>query len=67
MYVGKVTSGILVLYSTIASACILYLNLILGLVAFTLVGAFVTNYFLRIATKSFKDCYGEYVVEDEIN
>ena len=67
MYVGKVTSGILVLYATIASACILYLNLILGLVAFTLVGAFVTNDFLRIATKSFKDCYGEYVVEDEIN
>lgn len=66
MYVGKIGSGFLMLYGTIVSACILYMNIILGLVAFTIMGAFVVNDFLVIAAKSFKDCYGNYIVEDKI-
>lgn len=66
MYAGKVTSGILTAYGTIAAACVLVFNVWLGLVAFVVVGSFVVNDFLRIATKTFTDCYGEYIVEDKI-
>lgn len=66
MYAGKVASGILILYGTIFSACMLALNLYLGLVSFVVVGTFVVNDFLRIATKTFKDCYGKYIEEDKI-
>lgn len=66
MYAGKLGSGFLMLYGTLVAACILYLDLVLGLIAFTVVGSFVVNDFLRIATKSFKDCYGNYIVEDKI-
>lgn len=66
MYAGKLASGFYILYGTIASACVLYLNLILGLVCFTIMGAIVVNDFLRIATKTFTDCKGNYIVEDKI-
>ena len=66
MYAGKIGSGFLILYGTIVSACIIYLNFVLGLVAFTVMGAIVVNDFLRIATKTFKDCYGAYIEEDNI-
>ena len=66
MYAGKLGSGFLMLYGTLVAACILYMNFVLGLVAFTVMGSFVVNDFLRIATKSFKDCYGNYIVEDKI-
>lgn len=66
MYAGKVTSGILIAYGTIAAACVLVLNIYLGLVAFVVVGSFVVNDFLRIATKTFKDCYGNYIVEENV-
>lgn len=66
MYAGKLGSGFLMLYGTVVAACILYMNFILGLVAFTVVGSFVVNDFLRIATKTFKDCYGNYIVEEKI-
>ena len=66
MYAGKFGSGFLMLYGTIVAACILYLNFIFGLIAFTVMGALVVNDFLRIATKTFKDCYGNYIVEDKI-
>ncbi|MBR3697718.1 MAG: TM2 domain-containing protein [Clostridia bacterium] len=66
LYVGKLGSGFLMLYGTVVAACILYLNLILGLVAFTVMGSFVVNDFLRIATKTFKDCYGKYVEDDKV-
>ena len=67
MYVGKIGSGFLMLYATIVSACIIYMDLVLGLIAFTAVGAFVVNDFLRIATKTFKDCQGNYIEEDGVN
>lgn len=67
MYAGKIGSGFLMLYGTIVAACITYMDLVLGLIAFTAVGAFVVNDFLRIATKTFKDCQGNYIEEDSIN
>lgn len=66
MYAGKIGSGFLMAYATVVAACILMMNLYLGLVAFVIVGAFVVNDFLRISTKTFKDCYGNYIVEDKI-
>ena len=66
MYTGKIGSGFLMLYGTIASACVLVLNIYLGLICFTVVGGFVVNDFLRIATKTFKDCYGDYIEEDNV-
>lgn len=66
MYAGKVASGISILYGTIFSACMLFINVYLGLVSFVVVGTFVVNDFLRIATKTFKDGYGKYIEEDNI-
>lgn len=66
LYAGKLGSGFLMLYGTVVSAAILYLDLVCGLIAFTIMGAFVVNDFLRIATKTFKDCYGNYIVEEKI-
>ena len=66
MYAGKIGSGFLMLYGTVVAICILYLNFVLGLVAFTVVGGFVVNDFLRIATKTFKDCYGNYIEEENV-
>ena len=66
MYAGKIGSGFLMLYGTIVAACILYMDLLLGLIAFTVVGAFVVNDFLRIATKTFNDCYGNYIEDDNV-
>ena len=66
MYAGKIGSGFLMLYGTIFSACVLYLNLYFGLIAFTVVGAFVVNDFLRIAKKIFTYCYGNYIEEDNV-
>lgn len=66
MYAGKIGSGFLMAYGTVVAACILMMNLYLGLVAFVIVGGFVVNDFLRISTKTFKDCYGNYIVEDKI-
>lgn len=66
MYAGKIGSGFLMAYGTVVAVCVLMLNVYLGLVAFVIVGGFVVNDFLRIATKTFKDCYGNYIVEDKI-
>lgn len=66
LYVGKLGSGFLMAYGTIVAVAILSMDLLCGLLAFVLVGAFVVNDFLRIATKTFKDCKGLYVEEDKI-
>lgn len=65
-YAGKIASGALMLYGTIASACILVLNVYCGAVAFVIVGAFVLNDFLNILLKSFKDCYGKEIADDTV-
>lgn len=66
LYAGKLGSGFLMAYGTVVAACILSMDLALGLIAFVVVGGFVVNDFLRIATKTFKDCKGLYIVEDKI-
>lgn len=66
LYVGKLGSGFLMAYGTICAAAILAMNLYFGLLAFVVVGSFLVNDFLRIATKTFKDCKGLYVEEDRI-
>jgi TM2 domain-containing membrane protein YozV len=66
LYAGKLGSGFLMAYGTVVAACILAMNVYLGLIAFVVVGAFVVNDFLRIATKTFVDCNGEYIEQDNI-
>ncbi len=66
LYVGKIGSGFLMAYGTAVAACILSLNLYLGLIAFVVVGGFVVNDFVLIALKKFKDCYGREIVEEKL-
>ena len=66
LYAGKLGSGFLMAYGTAVASCILAMNITLGLIAFVVVGGFVVNDFLRIATKTFKDCKGLYIEEDKI-
>lgn len=66
LYAGKLGTGFLMAYLTVVAGCILAMNLVLGLVAFVGVGGLVVNDFLRIATKTFKDCNGAYIESDNI-
>lgn len=66
LYAGKLGSGFLMAYGTVCAAVILAVDLLMGLLAFTIMGAFVVNDFLRIATKTFKDCRGEYIEEEKV-
>lgn len=65
LYVGKLGTGFLMAYGTIVAACILSLNLWLGLGAFVVVGGFVVNDFIIIAVKRFQDCYGRDIADDK--
>ncbi len=67
LYVGKLGSGFLMAYGTIAAACILSINVWLGLGAFVVVGGFVVNDFIIIAIKRFQDCYGREIADDKVN
>ena len=66
LYAGKLGSGFLMAYGTVVAGCILAMNLWLGLIAFVVFGSFVVNDFLRIATKTFADCKGAYIEEDNV-
>lgn len=66
LYAGKLGSGFLMAYGTAVAACILATEFYLGLIAFVVVGGFVVNDFLRIATKTFIDCKGLYIEEDRV-
>jgi TM2 domain-containing membrane protein YozV len=67
LYAGKLGSGFLMAYGTLVSACILSINVWLGLGAFVVVGGFVVNDFLVIAVKRFQDCYGREIADDKLN
>ena len=67
MYAGKVVTGILMLYGTIASAAVSIVSLPLGLMGFTFVGAAVVYDFIILALKKFKDCYGKEMISDKVN
>ena len=66
LYAGKLGSGFLMAYGTACAVCILAINVYLGAAALVVVGGFVVNDFLLIETKTFKDCYGNYIVEEKI-
>ena len=65
-YVGKIGSGFLMIYWTIVSCLVTYLNIYLGLACFVAIGAVVVNDFVLIAMKRFKDCYGRDIVDEKI-
>lgn len=67
LYAGRLGSGFLMAYGTVVAACILSLDLYLGLIAFVIVGAFVVNDFLIILAKKFKDCYGNEISGEEVH
>ena len=67
LYAGKICSGFLMAYGTVVSACMLSLNIYLGLVAFVIMAGFVVNDFVIIALKKFKDCYGREIVEEKVS
>jgi TM2 domain-containing membrane protein YozV len=66
MYAGRVGSGLLLLYWTVVSALVTYLNVYLGIACFVCVGALVVNDFILIAMKKFKDCYGREITQEKI-
>ena len=55
------------LYWTVVSALVTYLNVWLGLACFVAIGAVVVYDFVIIALKKFKDCYGREIVEERVN
>lgn len=67
LYAGKIGSGFLMAYGTLVAACILAMNLYLGLAAFVVMGAIVVNDFVLISMKKFKDCYGQEIAEDRLS
>ncbi len=66
IYAGRIGSGLLMLYATIAACFATYANILFGMCAFLAVGSVVVYDFLIICTKNFKDCYGAYIAEDNI-
>ena len=67
LYAGRIGEGFLMLYWTIVSCVVTYLNVYLGLSCFVGVGAVVVYDFVTIAMKRFKDCYGRDICEDKLN
>ena len=65
LYAGKLGTGFLMAYGTVVSACILTLNIWLGLGAFVVVGGFVVNDFIIIAIKRVQDFYGRDIADDK--
>ena len=56
LYAGKLGSGFLMAYGTVCACLIMFVNIYLGLAAFTIVGAAVVNDFSLICLKRFQDC-----------
>ncbi len=66
LYAGKLGSGFLMAYGTVCACLIMFINIYLGLAAFTLVGAAVVNDFSLICMKRFQDCYGKDIALDRL-
>ena len=67
LYAGRLGSGFLMAYGTIASILVLLLNVPIGLMCLITMFAFVANDFTVIAFGQFADCYGKCVCDDTIN
>ena len=66
LYAGKLGSGFLMAYGTVCACLIMFVNIYLGLAAFTIVGAAVVNDFSLICLKRFQDCYGKDIASDRL-
>ena len=53
-------------YGTVCACLMMFINIYLGLAAFTLVGAAVVNDFALICLKRFQDCYGKDIALDRL-
>lgn len=67
MYAGKVVTGILMFYGTIASLALMFVSVPAGLAGLTVVGAAVVFDFTVLALKKFTDCYGKEMTSDKVN
>lgn len=67
IYAGRLGSGFLLMYATIAACLALYANVFWGMCAFVVVGSVVVYDFLIICVKHFKDCRGAYITEDNLS
>ena len=63
---GKLGTGFLIAYGTVCASLIMFINIYLGLAAFTIVGAAVVNDFTLICLKRFQDCYGKDIALDRL-
>ena len=66
LYAGKLGTGFLIAYGTVCASLIMFINIYLGLAAFTIVGAAVVNDFTLICLKRFQDCYGKDIALDRL-
>ncbi len=67
MYAGKVVTGILMFYGTVASLALMFVSVPAGLAGLTVVGAAVVFDFVILALKKFTDCYGKEMTSDKVN
>ena len=66
LYAGKLGTGFLMAYATVCASLIMFINIYLGLAAFTMIGAAVVNDFALICCKRFQDCYGKDIALDRL-
>ena len=67
LYAGKIGSGFLMAYCTVASIVALFANVPIGLMCLITMGAFVVNDFVVLAFGQFYDCYGKTMSSNEIH
>ena len=66
LYAGKIGSGFLMAYCTIASIVALLVNVPMGLMCLITMAAFVANDFVVLAFGQFYDCYGKTMSSNEL-
>lgn len=67
LYAGKLGSGFLMLYGSIATVLALLVNVPIGLMCLITMATFVVNDFVVIAFGQFSDCYGKCICSDKVN
>lgn len=67
LYAGKIGSGFLMAYCTVASIVALFASVPIGLMCLITMGAFVVNDFVVLAFGQFYDCYGKTMSSNEIH
>ncbi len=66
LYAGKIGSGFLMMYGTIASVLALLVCTPIGAMCLITMLALVANDFVFLAFGQFKDCYGKLMSSDEL-